>query len=178
MKGLYRSIRNAVIGAATFLSIVGGVAGNSVAGEKDYGFRIYTDKKVYHAGDEVKLYIASDKRCNHVYILDIDSEGHIYRLYPNPIKRNVYLEGGVLKQLPEKDSPIHIVVAPLPNKPTPQEETYIGICSNEEIKGIENIPTPFRTFNVNPPRKEVLDEILKKENANYDIDSTKYLLFK
>lgn len=62
--------------------------------------RIWTDKKEYRKGDDIRIYLKGN-RPFYARVLYKDAAGGITQILPNPYRQENYFQGGVVFELPE-----------------------------------------------------------------------------
>ena len=73
--------------------------------------RVSTDRDVYKAGEEIKIYLESNRDC-YVRVLHVSVQGQVLQLLPNPHRRDNRCRGGQTLQIPGTDDAFKLEVVP------------------------------------------------------------------
>lgn len=73
--------------------------------------KAWTDKKNYHAGEKVKIYLKGNKPF-YARVLYRDAGGEILQLLPNPYRSDNYFHGGTTYEIPAGNDQFDLQVSP------------------------------------------------------------------
>jgi len=58
-----------------------------------FSVAVWTSQKEYHTGNELEVHFRASRDC-HVYLVDVQTSGGMYLLFPNSYQANAVVEGG------------------------------------------------------------------------------------
>jgi hypothetical protein len=145
-----------------------------VSGKPDPSFKIDLDlnKKVYETGNEVVFHIKASKNC-FLTILNLSADDSVYVLFPNVIRRDCRVSGGIESEFPSKDdrnNGLRIMVATLPGHAEDHEMVKV-IATKQDVPFLDGFESSTGFEVIGTPRVAVarlarwLSEILISERA-------------
>lgn len=121
--------------------------------EKPMSLKLWSEKKVYSAGEKIVFFFESDRDCN-LTLIDIGSSGKVHMIFPNKYQTDNAVKANTKYEIPKGTNPefVYTVLSPA------GQDTIKAICTTKSASAISTATSYDRE---DFPLLGVRDEVLK-----------------
>lgn len=121
--------------------------------EKPMSLKLWSEKKVYSAGEKIVFFFESDRDCN-LTLIDIGSSGKVHMIFPNKYQTDNAVKANTKYEIPKGTNPefVYKILSPA------GQDTIKAICTTKSASAISTATSYDRE---DFPLLGVRDEVLK-----------------